>query len=514
MRIDKEGNTKWSPQSLGTRKIPTVLTSVKKLATDPNVIFLILGLTHIGFAISLKKLAGIDIEIDPKRNTWEFFYQVLPSDLLQTKFLESIWNLHSQPPLFNVYGAILMKLQPDGFLQLLHYTNILLGGLITGFVYRMTLVTTHNNRISILSALAIAFYPTLILYEAYILYTLFVTFLISTSVFFLSRFEESNQKLFLLAMVFSINLVILTRSIFHLFILIPILILVTILKKHHWKILLLSAFAISLLAIVWYGKNSAKFDFFGASSWYGLNLWRIAYRGYSDTELRDLVNQDIIDEWVVETEVFRPPSDYAIYGFDKSSEIEALNRDDYNNINYIDISRGYYRNAVNLIKYSPKRYLNNVATAYTRFTSPSSRNDHLFLNAESIRTFEAIVSQGIQGQFFMEIAGLNTFYSFFTFLIPLSVFVYIVLFLNAFRVRKKSFTNAIRNDPTMVMILLIIIYMTFASILFELGENTRFKFLIEPVFWVFVVTITYRLLGRISRALQFKQRSGSLLRSR
>ena len=137
--------------------------SASRLARTPNVVFTILFLTHIVFALSRKKFAGTDIEIDLKRNSWEFFYQLLPSDLLQTKFLESIWNLHAQPSLFNIYGAALKKLQPNGFLQLLHYTNIILGGVITGFVYRITLVTTHNNRISIVSSLAIAFYPALIL---------------------------------------------------------------------------------------------------------------------------------------------------------------------------------------------------------------------------------------------------------------------------------------------------------------------------------------------------------------
>jgi hypothetical protein len=53
----------------------------------------------------------------------------------------------------------------------------------------------------------------------------------------------------------------------------------------------------------------------------------------------------------------------------------------------------------------------------------------------------------------------------------------------------------------MVMIFFIILHTTLAGTLFELSKSTRFKFLIELIFWVFLVVLFYRLLGQLMRRL-------------
>ncbi len=53
---------------------------------------------HLLVALYYKEIVGINIEADPKRNTWDWFWQTLPADLLRNDMLRSLWNLHSQPP--------------------------------------------------------------------------------------------------------------------------------------------------------------------------------------------------------------------------------------------------------------------------------------------------------------------------------------------------------------------------------------------------------------------------------
>ena len=73
--------------------------------------------------------------------------------------------------------------------------------------------------------------------------------------------------------------------------------------------------------------------------------------------------------------------------------------------------------------------------------------------------------------------------------------VYALLFIKKCGLKpQKCWTHCIRTDVVMLYMAFIIIYTTLISSLFEIGENERFKFLIEPVFWVFLVVLAWRAL--------------------
>jgi len=88
-----------------------------------------LSALHLLLALLYKHGVGIDIEADPTM-TWDWLWQALPAEALRTDLWMSLWNLHSQPPFFNLYGALLLRLSPAHHLQLMHYANILLGSLL------------------------------------------------------------------------------------------------------------------------------------------------------------------------------------------------------------------------------------------------------------------------------------------------------------------------------------------------------------------------------------------------
>ncbi|MEM7030607.1 MAG: hypothetical protein AAF629_13650, partial [Chloroflexota bacterium] len=63
-----------------------------------------IGLLHLIVALAFKDILGITIQ-ENKAIDWNYFWQTLPLELLQTDAMRSIWHLHAQPPLFNLYGA-------------------------------------------------------------------------------------------------------------------------------------------------------------------------------------------------------------------------------------------------------------------------------------------------------------------------------------------------------------------------------------------------------------------------
>ena len=55
-----------------------------------------------------KYALGVDIEIEAESRGWESFERGLLD--AQRFFVQSLWNLHAQPPILNLVGAILAKL--------------------------------------------------------------------------------------------------------------------------------------------------------------------------------------------------------------------------------------------------------------------------------------------------------------------------------------------------------------------------------------------------------------------
>ena len=448
---------------------------------------------HLIIALAYKMVVGLTIQPSPAID-WDYFWQTLPVALIQNNLLESLWYLHAQPPLYNLYGAFLIKLFYPDHLTALHFANIVLGATLSGMMVTIAEQFTRSRRFAFVMALVLAFNPALFLYEAYILYTILTAFLVTLSLFCLSLFVKHQQHRFLYAYVLVINLTILTRSLYHLLILLLIIPLMCLLAHQYWKKVLVISLLISLLAVGWYSKNAMIFGFFGASSWQGLGLWKIASFHYSEAELATLVQQHIIDAAVVETEIFSRPSRYTSYGFTQTSTIAALANDDYNNINIPPIAHLYHLNALKLIQHNPQRYFVSVLHAYFAFTKPSSRFVHPTFPANNLVKMglhEKISSQ-IQGAELAEaLTGLG-FSPWLFIAIPTTLGL---AFFRALRQGRFSVTvwiQLIRQDSVYFLAALLIFYTILISCFFELGENERFKVLIEQPLWAFIISTLYR----------------------
>ena len=348
---------------------------MRRLSSDNARFWLIFGV-HLAVALAYKQIAGVDIQADPVRNTWDWFWQTLPLDALRFNLGESLWHLHSQPPLFNLYGAFFARLCYPAHLQAMQYANMLLGAALSAMLYPILRQATRTRNLAWLAALAIALNPALFLYEAYILYDLLTAFLVTLCVYCVARAgpvkmwrkpaacvtEQRNRGPLWAscAFILAVNLLTLTRSSYHLALLLVAVPFSCFLARSRWRQALAISLVISSLSVGWYAKNAAQFGFFGGSSWYGLNLWHMVADGYDEPALRSLTASGLLDRMVVETPAFAEPSRYVAYGFDRVSDSPVLNRDDYNNINIPAVSAVYARNALRLIVYDPGHYVGSV----------------------------------------------------------------------------------------------------------------------------------------------------------
>ena len=454
---------------------------------------------HIVFAlhlvIALFYKEGLGMIIQPSSDIdWDYFWQTLPLEALRTNLIESLWYLHAQPPLFNVYGAFFIRLFYPHHLEAMHYANIILGAVLSGMMVPILLNFTGSRRVAAVVAVILALSPTLFLYEAFALYTIPVAFLVVLSVYWLTRFARQPRLGYLIAFVLTLNLMILTRSLYHLVILGIGLPLVCVLAQKMWRRVLVISVLVSLFSVGWYAKNYVEFGFFGASSWQGFGWWRIVSFNYTEAELIDLAQANIIDERAIGIDVLGEPNLYAVPGFEATSNIDVLSRADYNNLNIVAIAKMLQASATRLMAHAPSHYLLNVINAYLAYSKPSSQHVHPTFpnNVAKIPLHESISADLIQGQALAErLTGLG-FSPVIFFGYPITVILYLWSLLRRCAFSPRRWTKIMQADAPLLFAAFLAAYTTLVSSLFELGENERFKVLVEQLLWAFMISVLYR----------------------
>lgn len=451
---------------------------------------------HLGISLYYMHRCELSITSDPKANTWNFFWQTLPMEAMQKDLWGSLWNLHAQPPLFNLYGFLLNCVFGETkHLVGQHYVQIILGSIMCGMLYPLLKHMIRHRRVAFAAALFISLNPVIFLYEAFILYSLLTAFLITAALFVLMLYCETKKLSRLILFILLINMLMLTRSAYHIVLLIPIIVLAGILARTQWRRFIILALLVSLPTLVWYTKNQVKFGFFGASSWMGSNMWRSVSAEYSQRDLRELHEQGVIESDAVVLKYFDPPSLFRELGYNKVSDVNVLSRDDYNNINMIDISMMHLRNAKRLKKHDPGHYYANVARAYRFLCKPSYETGPLIINTHRIETHVNISSclNGRKLSFFLKNRFHTRFTSFYMLLIPIPIVVLAIRACLLARLSWSRWIQMIRDNAVTITMAGLVFYVTAVSSLFEYGENCRFKFPIEAIILMLTVAMFFPL---------------------
>jgi hypothetical protein len=459
--------------------------SFKSINKDLPLFLLIAGI-HLTIAILYKEIVGLDIAANPRYRPWDWWWQTIPVDLLMNRLWESIWYLHAQPPLYNLYGAFFYTLFPENGLSAMQVGNMIFGSLIPAMFYLLLKKMTGRTTLSFIVGLVLALDPALFLFEAYILYDLLTTFLVAASALLIAWFEKNRHPRFAYLFIISVNLLVLLRSVYHILVIGVAIVMVFFAATEKRKRILTVCALISLVSVGWYTKNVLLYDFFGASSWQGMGLWEVVTVEQSNDQLRQLADRGVLDPMVAEVEGHSPPSEYFPYGFTLKSNIPLLNQDNHHNINIIAISKVYQKNALRLIVEHPKAYARAVMRAYQVYNLPTATFKHHILNAEKILLHVNFTAQYLQGNILDNYSGFD-FGSLDFFLIPLGLMSlggYLVV--NTIKT-KHSVLIYLKNNPTEIWIAFLVVYTTLVSIFFEIGENNRERFYIEQLFFVFLI---------------------------
>jgi hypothetical protein len=428
-----------------------------------------------------------------------FAMQYLDPLLLKEDLAQSLFYLHSQPPLFNGFLGIVLKLSstPSLSYEILFHTA---GIIICLSFYGILSYLGINWVISFFITVAFMLNPTLILYEHLLYYSYFEVLFISLSLFFLIRWCTEKKIADVLLFWASLLCLCGIRSVFH-----PLFIFATSisLTSYLWfwikdKQFAKTLFLASLLALAPLTalciKNFLVFGFFGTSSWDGMNLWT-KVNGFAPEQLEDLHNRGIVSSLAVKAELrtFQQP----IGTYYEESELKNIpchhpadcnqfkstGYPNFNHSGFIALSKQLRKDARALILYDPAQFIFYTLGSYSLTLWHSSDSVHALLdnNMEVVKKLEKIYRFLYFGFLGVESKLDKRMWERTIIITILFMMVYISTLINALR---KDDCGLAGIKLFCLFCLLIHVYTIAVSSLIEFGENNRFRFPVDMAFLI------------------------------
>jgi hypothetical protein len=305
-------------------------------------------------------------------------YQLLDVRLLRNDPLTSIYYLHSQPPLFNAFTALVVQL-PEGAINTVLALTWHAAGLGTAIVIYLTMVRLGVR--APLATVMVCVYllaPEVLLTESWFFYSQLQMLLTAVTLYGLARYASSRRALDGLVFTGGLGALVLLRSSIHVAVMIVLVVVV-------WRQLRLDARQLALIAAVplvvvgaWSVKNVLVFDSPSNSTWIGMNLSYLARAGTTDARCRELVKQGSVSASACHVAFEQPPvferqfPHPQEYGVAATDELyKSTGQPNFNAALYIDVAHQYLRDSVTLLRDGgPEAVARAELAAYTVWAEP------------------------------------------------------------------------------------------------------------------------------------------------
>lgn len=444
--------------------------------------------------------AGIRFDSSPLY----YFAQYIDIDLLRESLLRSLYYFHAQPPLFNLFLGIGLKIMSNNPGLFYSICFKILGFVFVQVFFQNLKLLGIKKKFAFSIALLLMVLPPMVLYENWLFYTFPVMVFMNIALFGLLLFEKSEKTGYLLLFLGTVAIIALIRSLFHpIWFLVIAIIIILYYRSQMKKILPLCA--ITLIIIISPSiKNYFLFGEFAQSTWLGMSLAKMTIMEIPEDKRLELYQENVISD----VSLAFPYS--TLDKYDKKyqmpkTNIEVLDRiikknsdnANFNNPAYIRISHKYMQDFLSLLKKKPKIYAKRVLEAFYVYFLPTTDYSFLKQNKNEISGYENLVDKIIYGQYLssksyyekrtdrindnlMRALDYMRFHVIVFIIFSFAGAVYIIYLIYK---RKSKF------PPGEAFIVFNIFYVTIMGNFLEVGENNRFRFLILPFMIIAVAKI-------------------------
>ncbi|HKS57716.1 MAG TPA: glycosyltransferase family 39 protein [Steroidobacteraceae bacterium] len=459
---------------------------------------LVIGL----FVVSriLYALLGLHFDSSP----FPGYMQFIDSELLRTRLLESLWYYHAHPPLLNLFTGIGLKLfgeHADAFFAVSFHA---LGVAMALAVYALTLRLTSARVAAAIATGLLVFSPSFVLYENWLMYSFPAAALLTIAALLLHQYVTTKRTRTALVFFAVLATLLLTRSIFHLAWMVLVVALLAVAMRGYWRQILLAAALPVFVVVFWYGKNYHYFGSFSASTAMGLGLSNITTLLLPREQLAPLVEQGRLSKYALvsrydQTELlFRmePPRHTGIPVLDEVTKTGGAYN--FNNVQLVEVNKRFTADAIEVARTFPASYVLGLVVSNRLFFSPSNMNLYFDdQNRRAVRPMEKLFNPllygvGAQPRYmaqphfgFVKNNEIEVNTS-----VPLIVAWCLLLGYGYVRARRGILAPDDHRGADAIAVGFIILsaaYLYVVATAVELGENYRYRFLIEPLFMVLAV---------------------------
>lgn len=443
------------------------------------------------FALSrvLYALAGLRFDASPLHYYWQY----ADPELLRGDLARTVWHLHGQPPLMNLYVGFVLKAFPAGFTSAFHVLH-LAGGLVLAVAIERAM-----ERLGVLpwlaALLAVIFTvsPVTVLYESWLFYHHPVTVLLALSVLALERFL-ARETVARGALFFgTLALVVLTRGIFGLVWFAASVGAVAWFMPSRRRRVLAAAAGPLLLLCLFTAKHHAMFGRGGVGHAHvGPNLAQRMVTAVPAGTLAALERQGEISRIVFVPpmsglDAYRglvpdaPPTGVPVL----DQERRSTGHGNQQHLRYVAISDAYLVDALHLVRRYPRAYARTVADAFDHgyFHSPANdgglRGSPTFKRVEPLlrrweRLFGGYRDDGNGAQLVVALPALLIYAAWL-----------------ALRPSARSSRN--RSVGAVAAYLVVtIVYVTAVTTLVSWGDYSRYRFKLDALFLILLgVALTH-----------------------
>lgn len=456
-------------------------------ARSPNAMGLMV--VAIGYVVSRLYFFWLGVRFETSSLEW--YWQVLDPQLLSERLLESLFYLHSQPPLFNLILGVGLKLSPDHSLVLFHVIFMGLGLLLAVAIY---LLLTRFGLSPLIAAVLVLLYatsPNWLMYENWLFYDFPNAVALVLAGGTLVVFGRTDSIRWLVLFFALLTAVVWTRSLFHPVWFAGCVGVVMVARPRRWRAVAAAAAVPLVLIFVLFAKNLVVFAFFGSSSWLGMSLTRMTTAEMDPNERDAWVREELLSP-VALVPPFSPVESYESVGIPITDcgipalgwRLRSTGAPNFNHLAYLEVSRMSLSDALTVIRLHPGVYLRSVARSGVRFfwspvNYPPFRNN-LVATASTYRLFESTVN-----------------------LPPVAAMLGLLAFayggVRGWRWLRGSGPG---GDVFFAFSVFTIGWVFCVSSLLEFGENFRFRFAVEPLVFVMLGAVLAQVMsGKKSKGI-------------
>ena len=449
------------------------------------------------------------------------FVQFLDFPLLSSHLAQSIFYLHSQPPMLNLLLGIALKLFPNSYQIFFAAIFWLIGLFLALTLYNLMTDLGVPWCISLTLTILFEIAPATLLFENLYYDTYPVAFLLSYAAYSLNRFLRTGSRFHGRAFVVALGLPIFLNPSFQITWLLIVGGILLFLANERIRVLLPTGLLMLALILLLYLKNLIVFGTFTTSSSSGMAISEMTTRQLSDTERNDLIKQHLLSPFAAESPfpvVKASAIRTGIPVLDENVDSGFPGRKPNTNcLEYLKLSRVDLHDALWVIIHRPSAFVRGEWRGIKNYFDPASINLNYLQRAKIERWCELYED-------FLYPPGLPTFAvdSLEDTMIriepatgpPSTILMIVLPGLTLFAIMKviSSWRTQRLTDATGITVLFIvlaILYATPLGALVTLNENNRYRYLLDPLYVVLLGVLIARIWKTLAASVDLPKKTES-----